>query len=269
MLAAVRLTHPAPAIAVVAVSAALGVTLALQAARPLDLRVGLIVLSVAGSQVATGALNDWVDRDRDRRAGRRKPVPDGELSARAALLVGIAGLGVQLATSALLGAVALALAVVVSLSAQLYNFALSRTPLSVAPYLVSFGLLPAWIAAGVGVPFERVATASALIVPFAGAAHLANALQDFDSDERERSRDLAQLLGRQASRLVTAALAMSVGLAIVAGFAIDARPDPAGIVLGFAGMVSVAQGLGDERRLWYGMLIAGVLWAAAWGISRG
>ncbi|HYM52264.1 MAG TPA: hypothetical protein VEW45_02115, partial [Candidatus Dormibacteraeota bacterium] len=70
MPAAIRVIHPAPALAVVALSAALGAILLMQAGLPLDERWLLTVVSVAGSQVFTGATNDLVDRARDEAAGR-------------------------------------------------------------------------------------------------------------------------------------------------------------------------------------------------------
>ena len=269
MLAALRVIHPAPAAAVVAITTALGWILIGQVRVPLDARLLLIIVSVAGSQVATGAINDWADSDRDRRAGRRKPIPDGEIGRPAVLAIGLAGLAVQLATSAMLGTTALALAAAVSASAQLYNVALSRTPLSVVPYMVSFGLLPAWIAAGIDVPLARVGAATVLVIPLAAAAHLANALLDFESDAAERSRNLAQVLGRRTSRLLCAGLAIGVGVVIAGGFTVATPDQPLGVVLAASGVVAVAQGIADERRLWYGLLIAAVAWTAAWALATG
>ena len=269
MLPALRVIHPAPALAVTAVSAALAAILSLQAGIRPDGRALLIVASVAGSQVATGAINDWADRWRDLRASRRKPIPEGALSPRAALALGLGGLAIQILTSATLGAVTLLLAVAVSASAQLYNLALSRTPFSVVPYLVSFGLLPAWIASGLGVPLERVLPASALVVPLAGAAHLANKLIDFESDAAEGSRDLVQVLGRRTSRLVASALAIGVGVGVIAGFAAAGPGQPISVALGALGIAAVVQGLADDRRLWYGLLVAAVLWTVAWSLSTG
>ena len=267
--AAVRLIHPAPAFAVIAVSAALTLILAAQAGIPFDVRLALIVVSVAASQVATGAANDWADRHRDRRVRPEKPIPAGETTPEVALALGLGGLVLQLLTSALLGPITLLLAAAVSLSAQGYNFVLSRTPLSVLPYLVSFGLLPAWIASGIGVPVERVVTASLLVMPFAAAAHLVNALQDYETDARERSRNLSQVLGRRTSRLAAAGLALGVGIAVAAAFALSGRLHILGVALGLLGVASVAQGIRDERRLWYGMLVAAVLWTIGWAVSTG
>ena len=58
-------------------------------------------------------------------------------------------------------------------------------------------------------------------------------------------------------------VAVGVGVALIVGGAATA---PA-LALGAIGLVAVAQGAADERRLWYGMLVAAVCWTAAWGLS--
>jgi 4-hydroxybenzoate polyprenyltransferase and related prenyltransferases len=262
-----RLIHPAPAVAVTALSAALGAILAAQAGLALDARWGLTVLSVAGSQVFTGASNDLADHDRDAVARPEKPLPAGELSFNAAAWIASVGLAVQLAASWRLGGAPLALGAVASASALAYNLALSRTPFSALPYLVSFGVLPAWIAAGIGVPLERVLPAIPLVAPFAVAAHLANTLRDFDTDAAGGSRSLAQVLGRAASRWLAIGLALAVGLGVGGALLLGGRAQPASIGLGVVGLVGVAQGVTGEPRLWYGMLIAAVCWTAAWALS--
>jgi 4-hydroxybenzoate polyprenyltransferase len=267
MPAALRLIHPAPAAAVVVLSAALGAILATQAGLPIDERWALIVLAVAGSQVFTGATNDIADRMRDAAARPEKPLPTGELSLNAATWIASIGLAVQLVASWRVGELALALGVVASGSALAYNLALSRTPLSPLPYLVSFGLLPVWIAAGVGVPLERVLPAIPLVAPFAMAAHLANTLRDFDADAGGGSRSLAQVLGRAATRRLAVGLALAVGLGVGAALLLGGRGTPASIALGLVGLVAIGQGATGERRLWYGLLVAAVSWTAAWALS--
>jgi 4-hydroxybenzoate polyprenyltransferase len=269
MLAAVRLIHPAPATAVVVLSAALGAILATQAGLPLGDRWLLVVLSVAGSQVFTGATNDIADRERDAEARPEKPLPAGRLSLNAALWIASVGLALQLATSWRLGGLPLALGAVASGSVLAYNLALSRTPLSALPYLVSFGILPAWIAAGIGVPLERVLPAIPLVAPFAVAAHLANTLRDFEADAAGTSRSLAQVLGRTASQRLAVGLALGVGLGVGAALLLGGRGTGASIGLGLVGLVAVGQGVTSERRLWYGLLIGAVSWTAAWALSTG
>jgi len=225
------------------------------------------VLSVAGSQIFTGATNDIADRERDRAARPEKPLPAGELSLNAALWIASAGLALQLATSWRLGGLPLALGAVASGSALAYNLALSRTPFSALPYLVSFGLLPVWIAAAIGVPLERVLPAIPLVAPFAVAGHLANTLRDFDADAAGGSRSLAQTIGRTASQRLAVGLALAVGLGVGVAFVVSGRATIASIGLGLVGLVAVGQGVTSERRLWYGLLVAAVSWAAAWALS--
>lgn len=263
-----RVIHPAPASAVVVLSAALAVILAAERPGRIDwAAVGYVVLSIAGSQVATGATNDVADRFRDARARPEKPIPAGELSVNAALWIASAGLAVQLAASLQLGAPALLLGALATASALAYNMLLSRTPASVLPYLVSFGVLPLWIAAGLGVPLERVLPAAVLVAPFAGAAHLANAARDWDADVASGSRSLAQVLGRERSRRIAFTLAMAVGFAVGAALAVGGSVTPPVAVLGALGLAAIGAGARDARRLWYGMLVAAVCWTAAWGLA--
>ena len=270
MLAAVRLVHPAPTLAVTALSAALGGILLAQSGRGLNEAWVWTVIAVLGSQVFVGATNDLVDRSRDTAAARvSKPLVDGSLSAGAAVWVASIGLAVQLAASVRLGLPFVALGLVAIASALAYNLWLSRTPLSVLPYLVSFGVLPLWIATGVGVPLERVAIAPLLVAPFAAAAHLANALRDFDADAAQHSRNLAQVLGRSRAFSLAWTLALAVGLAVGAALLIGGPIRPLGLALGLVGLAAIAQGVRGADALWTGMLVAAVCWTAAWALSTG
>lgn len=265
----VRLVHPAPTVAVVSLSAALAVILALQSGDVAWWRVGLTVAAVLGSQILTGALNDWADRDRDARAQPDKPIPSGVVGAGSAVALAGGGLVLQVGTSLPLGALALGLGLGASASAVAYNLWLSRTPLSVVPYLISFGILPLWIAAGVGVDLARVAAAPPLVGPFAAAAHLANTLRDFEADAALDSRALAQLLGPRWGLRLAWALAMGVGVGVGVAFAATGSLTVPVALLGSTGLAAVAQGLAGPRRLWMGILVAAVCWAAAWALASG
>ncbi|MGH2463038.1 MAG: UbiA family prenyltransferase [Candidatus Limnocylindria bacterium] len=266
--AAVRLVHPAPAAAVTALSAALATILAAERGGPIDpAAIALLTASVAGTQVFTGATNDLTDQARDAVVQPEKPLPAGDLSASAALWIAAGGLALQIATSSRLGTLPLVLGLAASASALAYNLWLSRTPLSVVPYLVSFGLLPLWVAAGVGVPLDRVAPAVVLVAPFAAAAHLANTLRDFESDAALGSRCLAQVLGRVHAHRLAVGLVAGVGLAIGLSFALENRLDAASFVLGGLGLLAVLRGTSDVARLWQGILAASVLWTIAWGLA--
>ena len=265
---AVRLVHPAPAIAVTVLSGALGAILLEQAGRPIDASWLATVAAVAGSQIFVGATNDLVDRNRDAASARLdKPLAAGELSPGAAVWVASFGLAVLFAASLRLGGTFLLLGLAATGSAFAYNLWLSRTPLSVVPYLVSFGILPIWIAVGVGVDPARVAAAPLLVAPFAAAAHLANAVRDFDADAALGSRNLAQLLGRERALRVAWALALGVGLVVGAWLVVAGPISLPAVALGIIGLLAVAQGVRGPDALWGGMLVAAVCWTVAWALA--
>ena len=267
-VAVIRLIHPAPAATVVALSAVLGAILAVQAGIEPSGRLALTTLAVAGSQVLTGALNDWADRHRDRVAQPSKPIPSGAVSPGVALAVAGFGALLQLLASLPLGPLTLLLGATASASAVAYNLWLSRTPASVLPYLVSFGLLPLWVAAGVGVDLARVAVAPLIVGPFAAAAHLANTVRDFEADARLGSRNLAQTLGRATAFGLAWGLAVGVGLAVGAAMLVGrGAVAPASVALGLIGLAAVGQGVAGANRLWAGMLVAAVCWTAGWALG--
>jgi len=266
--AAGRLVHPAPASAVTALSAALATILASEGGGAVDVAtIALVTASVAGSQIFTGATNDLTDQTRDAILRPEKPLPAGDLSANAALWIAAGGLAIQVVTASRLGTIPMILGVAASASALAYNLWLSRTPLSVVPYLVSFGLLPLWIAASVGVPLERVAPAVLLVGPFAAAAHLANTLRDFDADAALGSRCLAQVLGRRTAHRLALALAVGVAVGVALSFVLASRLQPASVVLGVLGLLAILRGTSNATRLWQGVLAAAILWTIAWALA--
>jgi 4-hydroxybenzoate polyprenyltransferase len=267
MLALLRLIHPAPAAAVTLLSVVLAAILGSEGGT-LDVgRVVLVGFAVGGSQIATGALNDWADRDRDAAAGRPKPIPTGLVHAPAALRLAVAGALLQLGASVPLGLTFTALGVVALGSALAYDLWLSRTPASIVPYVVSFGTLPLWVAAGVDAPLDRVAGAVPLAALFAAAAHLANTLRDWDADRATRSRALAQLLGRDVTRWLAVGLSLAVGIGVAIALAVGGRLGPAVALSGAIGLAAVAAGGIREAWLWRGQLVAAVAWTAAWALS--
>jgi 4-hydroxybenzoate polyprenyltransferase len=270
VLALVRLIHPAPTVAVVALAGALAAILSIEVSRSaFDTRVVLVTLSVLGSQILTGALNDWADRARDAQVQPTKPIPSGRVAPGTAVAVAVFGLVVQIAASVPLGTTALALGLIASASAVAYNLWLSRGAASFLPYLVSFGLLPLWIAAGVGAPLERIAAAPLLVGPFAVAAHLANTVRDFDADASIGSGNLAQRLGRRNAFALAWGLAMATGIGVGTAAVVGGGVHPGGVVLGAMGIAAIAQGIIGPARLWGGMLVAAVCWTAAWALATG
>ncbi len=262
----IRVIHPAPAAAVVLLSCALA--LILDAGAGFDGgHIALVVLAVTGSQLLTGALNDWADRDRDAATGQAKPIPAGMVTPRTALRIAGAGALLQLAASLALGPAFLALGAVAATSAVAYDLLLSRSPASFVPYLVSFGILPLWIATGVGAPADRVVAAMPLAAAFAVAAHLANTLRDWKLDVAAGSRSVAHVLGRHRSRHVASAITFLVGVGVGAAVILGERGNGPAAAAWTVGIAAVVIGGTAERALWPGQLIAAVAWTVAWALS--
>ncbi|MDG4768426.1 UbiA family prenyltransferase [Solwaraspora sp. WMMD406] len=208
-----RASHPEPAVAVTVATALLawGVGHRLP---------GVVVVSVtvAATQLAVGWTNDWLDAGRDQVTGRDdKPIPAGTVSRRA---VGVAGLVAALATpliAAPTGGWATLCITTALVSALLYNWPLKSTPVSVVPYAVSFGALPAFIVLalpGHPVPPAWLVGAGALL---GAGAHFANVLPDLADDARTGVRGLPHRLGAAGSRLAAAALLFTATVVLVFG----------------------------------------------------
>lgn len=208
-VALLRCGHPAPAAAVTVLSGLLGVMVGHHGSG-----IVLVAAIVGTSQLAAAWANDAIDADRDRAVGRTdKPLvaqwPQGRPYVAAAA---VAASVVMAAVALAAGPPRAALAAIAGLvSAQLYNWPLKGTALSIAPYIVSFAAIPYFIVASVpATPPMRLVVAAAA---FGGAAHLLNAVPDLADDAATGVRGLPQRLGAQRSRRVAAAL---TGLAVFA-----------------------------------------------------
>ena len=181
-------------------------------------RLLTVAVVVAASQLAVGWVNDWLDADRDRASGRRdKPVAAGTVTPRA---VGFAGLAAALAVPLCalpLGLPAAAAITVATGFALLYDWPLKSTALSVLPYLIAFGLLPAFVVLalpGRPAPPVWLVAAGALL---GGGAHFANVLPDLADDEATGVRGLPHRIGAAGSQLAAAALLLGATLTLVVG----------------------------------------------------
>jgi protoheme IX farnesyltransferase len=159
-----------------------------------------VAAAVGATQLSVGWVNDWLDADRDRVAGRSdKPVASGDVSRRT---VGISGLISALLIPVLglpFGVAATICITLVGVFALLYDWPLKSTALSVVPYLVAFGLLPAFVVVALPshpAPPAWLVAAGALL---GGGAHFANVLPDLEDDLRTGVRGLPHRLGAQAS----------------------------------------------------------------------
>ncbi len=203
--------------------------------------------AVAATQLAVGWVNDWLDADRDRIARRRdKPVASGAVSRRT---VGIAGLISALAVPVLglpFGAKATICITLVGIFALLYDWPLKSTPLSVVPYLVAFGLLPAFVVValpGHPTPPAWLVAAGALL---GGGAHFANVLPDLADDAATGVRGLPHRIGAAWSQIAAAGLLLAATLTLV--FGPPGPPSWVGIAAAAAAVVVLPIGWYAARR---------------------
>ena len=220
--ALVRACHPEPTAAVTAVAAAV----AAAAGRGVAGTIAVAAAVLAG-QLSVGWMNDYLDRDRDVRVHRAdKPVVAGML-APATLRTATAVAAVAVVPLSLLsGWFAGSLHLIAVASAWSYNLWLKATVLSVLPYAVSFGLLPAFITAGLpGHPvYGWLVAAGALL---GAGAHFANVLPDIDDDLATGVRGLPQRLGATGSRVAAGTLLAAASLVLAVGP--PGPPGPLGI----------------------------------------
>ncbi|MBU2663245.1 UbiA family prenyltransferase [Actinoplanes bogorensis] len=206
-----------------------------------------VFAAVGATQLAVGWVNDWLDADRDAATGRTdKPVASGAVSRRT---VGIAGLIAALTIPLLglpFGPLPTLLISLVGVFALLYDWPLKSTVFSVVPYLVAFGLLPAFVVValpGHPAPPVWLVAAGALL---GGGAHFANVLPDLADDAATGVRGLPHRLGATGSTIAAALLLLGATLTLV--FGPDGPPSWAGWAAASASVVVLPLGWYATRR---------------------
>jgi 4-hydroxybenzoate polyprenyltransferase len=241
-IALLRSSHPEPGGAVT-----LAMTLLAAGVGHRGWRLAGVCAAVAATQLAVGWVNDWLDADRDRIAGRTdKPVAEGAVDRRT---VGLAGLVSALAIPFLglpFGPAATVCITLVGVFALLYDWPLKSTAFSVVPYLVAFGLLPAFVVValpGHPAPPAWLVAAGALL---GGGAHFANVLPDLADDAATGVRGLPHRLGATWSQIAAGVLLLAATLTLVFGPA--GPPSWAGIAAAAAAVVVLPLGWYAARR---------------------
>jgi len=252
-----RSTHPGPGVAVAAIAVILGLGVGLEA-----WRLVLLGLAFLANQVSVGLSNDWIDADRDRAVGRTdKPVALGQISARAVRNAAFITAVLGIALTVPLGWPATIAHAVFIISAWTYNIGLKSTPLSVLPYIVSFGLLP--LVVTLALPEPAFCSPWALLAGalLGVAAHFANVLPDLADDQATGVRGLAHRFGPRATGLVIAGALAGAAAAIVLG--LGGAPLYAYFGLGLGILLAIACAVlvlrGRSTRLIFRLIIAAAL----------
>lgn len=206
-------SHPGPTMVVTVLAASLGVAAGLDA-----WRLTLLTAAVFAGQLSVGLSNDAIDAQRDRLVGRSdKPIARGEVSVRTAWFAAAGCLILALVLSAPLGPSLLGVHALALASAWSYNAGLKASPLSIVPFMLSFGLFPSF--ATLSAPDPQFAAAWAWLAGGAlgAAVHLTNVLPDLDDDARTGISGLPHRIGIRASALFAAAAVLAGAAAVTAG----------------------------------------------------
>ncbi|MFI7021244.1 UbiA family prenyltransferase [Micromonospora sp. NPDC049900] len=213
VLGLVRASHPEPTMAVTTVAG----LLAAGVGHPPG-GVAVVALTVAASQLAVGWTNDALDAERDATVGRTdKPVAAGAVSRRAVAVAAVLAAAATVTLALTTNPAAALCAVVALVSALLYDWPLKWTLISVLPYAISFGALPAFVVLALpGAPTPPVWLIAAAALLGAGA-HFANVLPDLADDARTGVRGLPHRLGPAGSRAAAVGLLVAATVTLVLG----------------------------------------------------
>ncbi|CAN7436199.1 UbiA family prenyltransferase [Microbacterium sp. LjRoot45] len=206
-------SHPGPTLVVTALAVALGVAAGLE-----PWRVVVLAFAVFAGQLSVGISNDAIDAARDRAVGRTdKPIARGDVSVRTAWTAAGLLVLVALVASAALGLVMAAVHALALASAWAYNAGLKNTPVSIAPFLVSFGLFPSLATLSASSPAFASPWATVTGAALGAAVHLTNVLPDLDDDAQTGVRGLPHRLGVRWA-VILAVIGILVGaLAVLLG----------------------------------------------------
>jgi 4-hydroxybenzoate polyprenyltransferase len=250
-------THPGPTVAVTAVTAVLAVGSGLRPAA-----VALVAFAVFVGQVSVGLSNDWIDARRDAAVGRSdKPIARGWIDVRLVRAVSVAAAVLAVVLTLPLGVAATVAHVVFITSAWSYNVWLKRTALSVLPYVVSFGMLPAVVTLAGDPPAWAPPAALAAGALLGVAAHFANVLPDLADDRATGIAGLPHRMGRQASGLVIGAALAAASACVFAASGGEGLLAWAGLILtlGLAVVTTVLATTRPPTRLLFQLIMATAL----------
>lgn len=208
----VRAAHPRQA---VATAVALGAAAAVSG-RPLR-EAALVAATVLVGQSVLGWLDDLADRSRDARHRPDRPVASGRLDPGTVWFAVACGVLLVVPLAVANGRAAAAAYLASLVVAALGDRLLHARPLSFVPWMVSFGLLPTFLAyggwGGVGTTTPPTVTMTALAAALGLTVHVLLALPGLVHDHEEGERSLPLLLALRTGTprlLVLASVATGV-----------------------------------------------------------
>jgi 4-hydroxybenzoate polyprenyltransferase len=160
-----RLAHPLPTLLNALVAAALTMI-----AGGSTSQAAFAALTMLGVHTSIGAMNDLLDRERDK--GRaEKPLVGGSVTPREARAMVVIAATVGFAAASALSSMSVTIAAAGATLGYLYNAGIKRTPISFLPFAIGVALIPAfaWSAAGVPLP-AAIATLCLIALPGANGA---------------------------------------------------------------------------------------------------
>ncbi|KQO64865.1 UbiA family prenyltransferase [Curtobacterium sp. Leaf261] len=205
-------SHPGPTVVVTVLVIVLSAALGHSPGRT----AGIAAVVLVG-QLSIGLANDWLDADRDRAVGRSdKPVARGLIPVETVRTAALVCAAVTVVASFAFGPAAGIAHVVLVGSGWAYDVVLKRTVVSVLPFVVSFGLLPAVATLAGPVPALPATWALVTGAVFGVAIHFTNVLPDLADDRETGIVGLPHRLGRRPTGVVAfAALAVAAGAVLL------------------------------------------------------
>ncbi|HZU14154.1 MAG TPA: UbiA family prenyltransferase [Chloroflexota bacterium] len=231
-----RVIHPFP-VAVVATTS----TVLLIAVSPRPLAAGFVAraaLVVLLTQIPVGALNDLMDQGSDAVFQRDKPIPSGEISPDAALLMTLGSLALLIPAALSFGVASLVIITVATLGGLAYDLGLKHSSFSVVGYVVGFLGLMTWIFHVAGSLDMRILWAYPVASILVTAAHLAQSYPDIESDRAAGAGGLAVTLGVARTRRVI--FSLYAALAVPLGFLCLVRAPVALLPIAVSALLALA-----------------------------
>jgi 4-hydroxybenzoate polyprenyltransferase len=161
-------------------------------------RTALMATAVLCGQLFVGWTNDLLDADLDAASGRTgKPLANGQVPRAQVRNAAVVTAVLVVPLSLLAGVWAGVAHLIAVVAATAYNFGLKRTPFSVVPYALAFGLVPAFVTLGPPITHAPPLWATAAAALLGAGAHFTQTLPDIEREQRAGIRGLPQLVGKK------------------------------------------------------------------------